>query len=406
MADTTPCHTDRSPRIPVSIVSAAISVFLVYIAGLSLILTAAQSWSLTSNQTASLVVGMHLIPALFSTAVTMIYRQPLIVTWSAVSVVFIASLSNQYAYSEVIGASLIAGLLVVVIGLLGLSTRLASFVPAPIIFGTLAGAIMPFVVGIFTDLTDYPLMIGMTLATFLIARRFLTSPILAILPALIVGLITAAILGDITRLPEGWASPAISVTGPSLSVQTVLSISPVIAILIVANNNLSTLIYLRNERFDPPGRVLDVTTGLGTMCGSVFGAVPIGMGSFLVPLLAGPDVGEHGKRHWSIYGTAVGLLAITGLAGIAAQLTDIIPFSLLLTLAGLSLLGILMQALTEVTKGPLRLGPLFAFVVASSQMSLLGFGPLFWALVVGMGVTLLLEQNGLAALRSSGSAAT
>jgi predicted benzoate:H+ symporter BenE len=38
--------------------------------------------------------------------------------------------------------------------------------------------------------------------------------------------------------------------------------------------------------------------------------------------------------------------------------------------------------------------------VASSEMTLLGFGPVFWALVVGMGVTLLLETEALADLQT------
>ena len=93
-------------------------------------------------------------------------------------------------------------------------------------------------------------------------------------------------------------------------------------------------------------------------------------------------------------------------ASVAADIPRIVPLSLLLALAGLALVGVLQQALLEITKGPLRLGPLFAFVVASSQMTLLGFGPLFWALVIGMALTLLLEQTELAALRSPVTATT
>ena len=57
------------------------------------------------------------------------------------------------------------------------------------------------------------------------------------------------------------------------------------------------------------------------------------------------------------------------------------------------------------SRGPLRLGPLFAVAVASSELSLLGLGPLFWALVVGTGVSLLLEADALRQLREAGPAA-
>jgi benzoate membrane transport protein len=51
------------------------------------------------------------------------------------------------------------------------------------------------------------------------------------------------------------------------------------------------------------------------------------------------------------------------------------------------------------TKGPIRLGPLFAFAVASSELSLGGFGAAFWALVIGMAVTLVVEQREWHAMR-------
>ena len=73
--------------------------------------------------------------------------------------------------------------------------------------------------------------------------------------------------------------------------------------------------------------------------------------------------------------------------------------ALLLTLAGLSVVDVLMNAVTRFTEGPLRLGPLFAFAIALSDISFLGFGNYFWSLVIGTGVSLLLEGEGFHALR-------
>jgi predicted benzoate:H+ symporter BenE len=48
----------------------------------------------------------------------------------------------------------------------------------------------------------------------------------------------------------------------------------------------------------------------------------------------------------------------------------------------------------------LLLGPLFAFAITLSEISILGFGSFFWALVIGTGVSLLLERDELQVLRS------
>ena len=56
--------------------------------------------------------------------------------------------------------------------------------------------------------------------------------------------------------------------------------------------------------------------------------------------------------------------------------------------------GVLGQALTGVTRGGQRLGPLVAFVVASSSLSLFGLGATFWAIVFGTVIARVLEDGG------------
>jgi benzoate membrane transport protein len=89
------------------------------------------------------------------------------------------------------------------------------------------------------------------------------------------------------------------------------------------------------------------------------------------------------------------------LAGIAAFLPVILPAAFITTMAGLALVGVLSSALKKVAEGPLRLGPMFAFAIALSDISLLGFGPFFWALIIGTAVSLLLERNALREINSS-----
>jgi benzoate membrane transport protein len=95
----------------------------------------------------------------------------------------------------------------------------------------------------------------------------------------------------------------------------------------------------------------------------------------------------------------VGLL-IAILAGIAVEIPNIIPLPLFLALAGLAVVDVLASALQEITRGPLLIGHLFAFVIALSEISFLGFGRIFWALVLGLGISLLLERDSLRSLRN------
>src|SRR5690606_15730181 len=177
---------------------------------------------------------------------------------------------------------------------------------------------------------------------------------------------------------------------PAFSVPAMLTIVPVLFALVVFQSNLAGITYLRSRGFDAPEKQIVTSPAGASLLGSFFGPAPIAVASLLTPLTAGPDAGPHSLRYWSAYPSAVGLIVIAFSASLLADLPSIIPLALLLTLAGLALSGVLAQALAEVTSGPLRLGPLFAFVVASSHMTLLGLGPVFWAIVIGTSVSLLL----------------
>lgn len=98
-------------------------------------------------------------------------------------------------------------------------------------------------------------------------------------------------------------------------------------------------------------------------------------------------------RHRAAYIATAALVLIAILAGVAADLAAIIPRPLLLSLAGMALVGVLAGALQQVTHGPLLLGPLFAFAIALSQISLLYLNPFFWSLVGGTAISLLLERD-------------
>jgi benzoate membrane transport protein len=103
----------------------------------------------------------------------------------------------------------------------------------------------------------------------------------------------------------------------------------------------------------------------------------------------------------TLYLTGVVVVGLGLFGGLAAELAGLVPLSLLLSLAGLAVIDVLSSALQRVVAGPLRLGPLAAFAVALSEISLLGLGPYFWAIVLGMGTSLLLERDALREWRAA-----
>jgi benzoate membrane transport protein len=311
----------------------------------------------------------------------------------------------MFPYDHIVGGMLVAGLVVAGLGALGLTTRVAALVPTAVVLGVVAGNVLPFVIGTFEALHDEGLLVGAALAAYLMGRRALHPRVPPIVPALIVGLVLAAATGRLHGAVTGWIWPALQPTSPSFAPAAILTVVSIAVPLIALHSNLTAVAYLRSEDYTPPARAIEITTGLGTMAASLFGPSPICMGALVTPLTAGPEAGERAVRPWAAYAGAVGFLLIAIGAGIAADLPALLPLPLLLAVAGLALVGVLSQALAQVMSGPLRLGPLVAFAVASSHLSLFGLGAAFWALLFGTIASLVAEPGAWRAASSAESRA-
>jgi benzoate membrane transport protein len=274
------------------------------------------------------------------------------------------------------------------------------------VLGVLAGAVLPFVARAFGALGEEPVLVGGILGVYLLSRRLGGSRLPPVLPALLAGLALTALSGRLGALPGGWSLPPLTWTQPTFAPQAIAAVAPVFAALVAFQSNLPALVYLRNLGYNPPGRTLEAATGAASALATPLGATPVCVGILLVPLTTGPEAGRPENRHWAAVAIGVAFILIALGAGMAAGLPAVLPLPVLAALAGLALVGILDQALGQVSRGPLRLGPLFAFAVAVSEVSLLGLGSLFWALVIGTGVALLLEGDALETLRAAADASS
>jgi benzoate membrane transport protein len=391
---------------------AAIPIVIVFFAVLGIVLTAAgpNGLALSEEQTSGWIAVVYGLPMIPSLVLSIRYRQPLLLTGNVFAIIFFVSLGDQIAFAELGGASLVAGALVLLAALFGVTGLVARWIPAPIVHGLIAGAVTPFVVDVFSSLStsargvsippEIPVMVGAALLAYLLSQRLLGSRLPPILPSFVAGLAVAAVTGQLGTIPASLELPSLEGVRPGFSWTAIVTATPVLVALLTVQSNVPSVIYLRTQGFRPPERVLNVVSGVGTVLGSLLG--PIAMSLALPPLLlaAGPGAGERSLRYRAVYlPVATGLL-IALFAGTAADLAVLVPPVLLLAMAGLALVPALVSALREITTGPLVLGPLFAFAIALSKMTVFGLGPFFWALVLGTAVSLLLERDGWKRLAS------
>jgi benzoate membrane transport protein len=163
-------------------------------------------------------------------------------------------------------------------------------------------------------------------------------------------------------------------------------------VLITVQANIPSLVFLRDQDYEPPARLVTLLSGSGTVGSSLLGAVGLSLSLPATAYTAGPDAGPTSTRYLSVLMGSTMLLLFGVLAGFATFISDIVPAALLIVIAGLALLGVMSDALKKITSGPLIWGPLFAFAITLSDLTLFGFGPFFWAIAGGVGVSLLVER--------------
>lgn len=384
-------------RLPA--VGAAVSLTVVFIVALSIPLAAASSMGLSPAQIIGWIVALYGVSGILTVVLVARYRQPLLVTGNIFVLIFIASLGAELAWAELVGAAVVAGAAVLLIGLTGLTDRLAGWVPAPVVYGLLAGAVMPFVRDMFTGLGEATVIIGGTLVAYVLGRLLLEPRLPAILPALVAGVAITVFATGFGAAPGRFALPVPELTAPVFSLRAIATATPVMVVLITLQANVPSLVFLRAQAFRPPERTISVLSGAGTLLGSLLGPMGVSLSLPATALTAGPDAGPHHLRHTAAYLAGGAAIVVALLAGVAADLETVVPEALLTVLVGLAVLGVLVDAVRQVASGPLLLGPVLAFAIALSDLSLFGLGRFFWALVIGLAVSLVLEREGLAVLR-------
>ncbi len=304
---------------------------------------------------------------------------------------FIARLGTDFSWPELVGASMLAGVAVLVMVPLGLTRLVSRVLPPPIVFGLLAGAVLPFLVEMFSAMSEEMLVVGGTIAVYLLAKALWEPRVPAILPALAASVLIAIVTGRVDVGTVDAAPLLPTLTTPEFTLASVLTVAPVMLVLITVQANIPSIVFLRDQGYKPPDRLVTLLSGAGTIGGSLLGAVGFSLSLPATAYSGGPDAGPPATRYRAVLLGAGILVAIGALAGFASVISDMLPAAVLTVIAGLALVGVTADALKKVSSGPLIWGPLFAFAITLSDLTLFGLGPFFWAIVGGVGVARLVE---------------
>ena len=298
------------------------------------------------------------------------YRRPVLTAWSTPGAALIAA-SHGIGLPEATGAFLVCALLIAVAGYSGLFERLMDRIPAAIAQALLAGVLTHFALDAALSTASAPALVLSMLGAYLAGRRWW--PRYAVPGVLVAGLVAAALGGRLAlgAVELAWATP-VWVT-PVFSWGAVIGLGLPLFVVTMASQNLPGVAAQRAAGYDTPVSPVVGATGLASALLAPFGGYALNLAAITAALCMSPEAhAEPRRRYWASAWAGVFYIA-TGLAGGAvAALFGALPRELVITLAGLALLGMAFTVLgvaLVVTRQPVPAASPAASPVASPAVS-------------------------------------
>ena len=369
----------------VSHISAGFTAVLIgYTSSIVIIIQAATAAGANPLQIASWLLVLGLMVGVSSIAYSWYYKMPVLMSWSTPGAAMLVAVVGQYALSEVIGAFIISGLLIVLTGLISPLSRLIEKIPSQLATAMLAAILIPFCLKAFTPVMSSPLTFGLMVVTFFVAKRYL--PRYAMMLLLIVGVAIAILTGafdgqsislDIAK-PE-WVTP-------EFNLMAMLNLSVPLYIITMLSQNLPGFAMMRSYQYQVPAKPVFIGTGILNMFLAPFGGFSLNLAAISAAICMNEEVDEDRTQRYRSAMWAGVFYVIAGLWATAVVTIFLaLPKEVSNILAGLALLGTLLMCMQSAFSDErLRESSLYTFLVTLSGITLFGIGATLWGLIAGL----------------------
>lgn len=359
-----------------------------------IVIGAAEAGKLSNGQTVAWLLAIYVLGGLISILMGMRYRMPINGAYSIPGAAIMVAAFASFSYAEAVGAFIMAGVLVLILGVTGVIGRIMRWIPMPIVMAMIAGAMIRFGVGAVDSIAAMPAVAGSAALAFFLTGR-LTKRFPPVLAALIVGLAVTLALGGLQLQEANIAMVAPEFTMPVFTLGAFFGIAIPMAALVVGAENAQAIGVLMAEGYKPPVNAMTVISGVGGIAAGLMGGHNANIAGPMTAICASEQAGaDPAKRYGATVVNGVLFAAFGLVAGFAVPFVLALPKALIGVVAGLAMIGVLLSALQSAFGRGLgnQIGAFVALVVGMSSLKLLGISAPFWALVFGVLASMLADK--------------
>ena len=359
-----------------------------------IVIGAAGAGNLTDGQTVAWLLAIYGLGGLISFVLALHYKIPVTGAYSIPGAALVAGSLATFPFGEAVGAFVMAGVIVLILGVTGLIGRVMRWLPMPIVMAMIAGALIRFGIGAVTAVSALPIVVGASVAAFFLSMRFVKA-VPPVLSALVVGLIAVALTGSFGTSEAGISFVLPELTAPIFTLDAFFAIAVPLAILVVGAENAQATGVLLAERYAPPVNAMTVISGVGGILAGFLGGHNANIAGPMTAICSSDQAGE--KREGRYAATIVNGALFVGFgvfAGAVVPLILMLPAPLIGAIAGLAMINVLIMAFQAAfTKADgYQIGAFVALVVSMSNITILNISAPFWALLFGAIVSMLVEK--------------
>ena len=376
--------------------ASAAAVIIGFASTILIIMQAAQAVGATPAQQASWAAVLCYAMAISTAVLCWRYKMPIITAWSTPGAVLITSGAAGITYQSALGAFVVAGVLMVITGLVNPLERAIEKMPPAIAAAMLAGVLVTYVLKVPVASLAAPWMVLPLVLAFFAMRIFL--PLYAVPVITVFGLALGFASGGMGAACCTLGITPLTFDVPQFQWHAMLGLGVPLYLVTMASQNLPGFAVLRSAGYQPPVSGALLTTGVTSIIIAPFGGHAVNMAAITASLAVGLDAHPDPAQRWKImfpYFLRYGLIGLS--AASFVQILGALPKELVMAIAGLALFGPLMGGMTAMMNESKDIeAALVTFLVTASGFSFYGVGAAFWGLCAGLalwGVKRLVAQR-------------
>jgi benzoate membrane transport protein len=396
------CCTGGVPRasylsdLNAAAVWAGITAFVWYAFGaVPLHIAVSGQLGLGTAQTSSWIFVVWFSGAVATIWLSLQFRQPIPITWTIPGLVYLGTLADRFTFGEIAAANLVAGLLLVVLGLSGVGAAIMRWLPLPIVMGMFGGSILVYVLRMVSATVEDLAVAGTAVACFAAGRAIANPRVPPVALAVVGGGIAVALTGTVGSHAVEWTMPSFVAPDMSFSLAAIVAVSLPMVVLAMGLGNVQGIGFLLAQGYRAPVNTVSTAVGVASVANAFLGGHAATVARNGVAILASTEAGPPAGRYWAAVIAAALTIILACAATPVASLLNVLPKTYIFAVAGLAILAAFQDSLEKAFGGKLRFGALVGFVVAATPFAILGITSAFWAIIAGVAASVLVERQQL-----------